>query len=623
MSDTASGPVSDRVVNDLPSNNLPSNDLPSNEASSEREEEHEELEEGSPSPSPPLPPSPSPRDSGVLSPSTGTITTIKISATPLVSDLSDKLTSLQQSYDAHVQTANDEISGLKQALGSIQEAVEFLARTTGSQKKARTSMHYATTEYSNTPIPKPVGEAVDKPVPVVYEEDMDSSDDEFDTVTQKHVVAPPLVPTTWEYGSAPASSLVFYCANNRNILKSTVASIAIDFLSQEPWMLRPNFVPATPDDRARVVATAKALLIPGKQPYLAYAPSLANNVSCIILYEGKKPVSVATFTLFLRAGRSFIEVHNMRTSKPYRRRGHGSLNVALMKELACKTPLKDVVESAFLWASVTQRSWDFFSGEKVRTRERVGWHRNTLIAARHPPLFTHVYAQRGFLNGWGKLKQIFSELPEMKDGGGQAHVMLMPKSLIGEYLYAAVNEQNHPVIEGSVVKPKLNDWDSVAEFTVGTTVHVRYPRMTSTKLYTAIVLDYNPLRTKPYMVKYTAGGELDYVVPKRIMDKETLLEDADDEGLWIGDHAHTPPPQDEDDDVAVEVVEVVEVVEHAIAVEGEEGEDDVDDEGGQPAHALFGNMAPGGAAGGGAGGGGVGVAPAHALFGNIPPPAPM
>ncbi|GMI29056.1 hypothetical protein TeGR_g6038, partial [Tetraparma gracilis] len=112
------------------------------------------------------------------------------------------------------------------------------------------------------------------------------------------------------------------------------------------------------------------------------------------------------------------------------------------------------------------------------------------------------------------------------------------------YLKAVLERRQHPVVDtGGVRGPKVLQWPTMPAFGVGTSVGVRYPRVTSVKLYSAIVLDYNANLAKPYMVKYSKGGQIDYVIPKRIVLEEDIADSS--EGLYNGDAAATPPPQEE------------------------------------------------------------------------------
>jgi hypothetical protein len=48
-----------------------------------------------------------------------------------------------------------------------------------------------------------------------------------------------------------------------------------------------------------------------------------------------------------------------------------------------------------------------------------------------------------------------------------------------------------------------------------------------------------PLRSR----RYSKGGQIDYVIPKRIVLEEDIADSS--EGLYNGDAAATPPPQEE------------------------------------------------------------------------------
>ena len=56
-----------------------------------------------------------------------------------------------------------------------------------------------------------------------------------------------------------------------------------------------------------------------------------------------------------------------------------------------------------------------------------------------------------------------------------------------------------------------------AAFEPGSSVNVRYPKVSSPSLYKAIVLDYNPKRGKPYLIQYMRGYMCENVVPQRII----------------------------------------------------------------------------------------------------------
>jgi hypothetical protein len=84
---------------------------------------------------------------------------------------------------------------------------------------------------------------------------------------------------------------------------------------------------------------------------------------------------------------------------------------------------------------------------------------------------------------------------------------LTPLSRARRYLKAVLERRQHPVVDtGGVRGPKVLQWPTMPTFGVGTSVGVRYPRVTSVKLYSAIVLDYNANLAKPYMVKYGRGS---------------------------------------------------------------------------------------------------------------------
>jgi hypothetical protein len=363
----------------------------------------------------------------------------------------------------------------------------------------------------------------------------DSVGDDEDTTRNFEYTAAPTAPTDscdndgdngHDLDEITAS---FYCANSRHLITSPLSR----FLSLTPWFEREDFIHASQSQRASVVTVVNTVLRSGKDwdntgEDSSCVMSLNNNTrSAIILTKGNAVLTVLTFTLQTRVSRSYAELGYIRTRKRFRRNGYGTLALALLKEIVIKSPLKDKPEGGygecFLWGSVTSRAEEWFKDSK-----------------------------RGCLLGWGSLRQIFSNVPAVGYGEKKMHVLL-EKVLLGEYVKAGLKKDSNPVKEDKKKKSNRGgikrDWDTVPEFTVGSTVYVRYPRATSTKLYTGIVLDYNVLGNKPYLIQYQKGSQLDFVIPKRIIPMMTENEVADNtEGLWIGDHTATPPPVEDYDD---------------------------------------------------------------------------
>jgi hypothetical protein len=68
------------------------------------------------------------------------------------------------------------------------------------------------------------------------------------------------------------------------------------------------------------------------------------NRSYMILYEGSIPVTVMSFSLGATTNRTFITLHMIHTRYNYRRRGHGAVAFALLKEVRMKESGDALVE---------------------------------------------------------------------------------------------------------------------------------------------------------------------------------------------------------------------------------------------------------------------------------------
>jgi hypothetical protein len=131
----------------------------------------------------------------------------------------------------------------------------------------------------------------------------------------------------------------FYDASTRRILSTPVSS----FLSASPWSERSDFLPISPRALDRLVRASRSILSKSPSTDGLNVPTLSrdNAVSLLLLYSGDTPVTVATFSVGSHTTRSFVDLHNLRTVAPHRGRGHASLALALVKEIACCNPLKE------------------------------------------------------------------------------------------------------------------------------------------------------------------------------------------------------------------------------------------------------------------------------------------
>lgn len=135
------------------------------------------------------------------------------------------------------------------------------------------------------------------------------------------------------------------------------------------------------------------------------------------------------------------------------------------------------------------------------------------------------------------LPQICSEKPYTYENGTRANVRVF-KAEQGLYL-GRFESGSLPPKDGSTAADiakgavsRQTHWSDQPDHKIGSTVLVRYPRTSSTKMFAALVIDYKQVRRNPYTVQYTTG-ETEDIVPNRI-------EAVDEDNYYYGDVDRLP-----------------------------------------------------------------------------------
>ncbi|GMH73688.1 hypothetical protein TL16_g06257 [Triparma laevis f. inornata] len=298
--------------------------------------------------------------------------------------------------------------------------------------------------------------------------------------------------TVYTPGKCCTTSLELYYAKDRAAVKCRLEEFYVGGSSN--WKSRKDYTYVQPKDRARIAQTVAGICKASKVKSVEaemldlFPGNDDNNVSALILYEKETPVCVATFTISFQTSRCFAELYMVRTRKGFRRRGHGKTAMAVIKEFILNNPTRGQPMQSFIWTTISPRSQPFFT---------------------HPTV--------GFLSGWSRFTEVTGELPRSRPNFLRAH-SVVSKQLSGEYLKSCSSGFQSPLVLSNTRK-KNQDHDLQAEFNPGTAVLVHYPKVGSLKLYQAVILDYNPLLSRPYYVEYE-DKTTEHIVRNRISKKE-------------------------------------------------------------------------------------------------------
>ncbi|GMH47150.1 hypothetical protein TrRE_jg4082, partial [Triparma retinervis] len=198
------------------------------------------------------------------------------------------------------------------------------------------------------------------------------------------------------------------------------------------------------------------------------------------------------FTLKATTNRTFITLHMMHTRKNYRRRGHGAVAFALLKEFACSNPFRPKCDTAFVWLAAPTLAKSFYLSPRV-----------------------------GCLDGWARLSEIVhEEEPQPTSRKFMKGHCMLTKYFKGGYIEAIMYGRAHPAYGGVETRERKIEHQSWAEYQVGTRIIVSYPSMKSAQWFPATVLNYNHLERKPYYIQYDTGNETEFVVIGRIKGLE-------------------------------------------------------------------------------------------------------
>jgi len=190
--------------------------------------------------------------------------------------------------------------------------------------------------------------------------------------------------------------------------------------------------------------------------------------------------------------RSFCDLKLMCTKPGYGGRGLGSYAIAVCKEFTRHNPsLQRTPVSSFIWCYVPVDFSDFFFDEK-----------------------------QGFETGWGELTKLVRDdaCPSTFLNGAKVHYLISKDLRLGSYLKNALAMDESPecYTYANNHRVRKQPFAPIAEFTPGSIVNVKYPTVSSSTRFDALVLDYNPRRGKPYLVQYEEGSCRESVVPMRI-----------------------------------------------------------------------------------------------------------
>jgi len=225
-----------------------------------------------------------------------------------------------------------------------------------------------------------------------------------------------------------------------------------------------------------------------------------SNISSLSLlvrdYRSKELVvaCVCVFSIYTEneGYRSFCDLKLMCTKPGYERRGLGSYAIAVCKEFTRHNPsLKRTPVSSFIWCYVPLDFSDFFFDEK-----------------------------QGFETGWGELRKLVRDdaCPSTFVNGAKVHYLISKDLRLGSYLKNSLAMDESPECYNYANNHRVRKqaYAPIAEFTPGSIVNVKYPKVSSSTRFDALVLDYNPRRGKPYLVQYEEGSCRESVVPMRI-----------------------------------------------------------------------------------------------------------
>mmetsp|Transcript_17601 Transcript_17601/g.27416 ORF Transcript_17601/g.27416 Transcript_17601/m.27416 type:complete len:486 (-) Transcript_17601:126-1583(-) len=226
------------------------------------------------------------------------------------------------------------------------------------------------------------------------------------------------------------------------------------------------------------------------------------NLSILTLYvncDGKNiPACTTIFTVHSTNGgeRNSCDLKLICTLPEYSGRGLGIYAVAILKDFT-KNHRSKTPKSSFLWGSITHESYDFFFDEKL-----------------------------DFNEGWGDLTKIMSHelFPTSIDDGIKVHCLISASAKPGDYILSAISMEPPPeYFDKTAFRHKVAMHEIVPLYPVATRVKVLYPTINSDVHFDALVLDYNPNNTKPYVVQFDEGNAVESVVPMRIVGRSSSM----------------------------------------------------------------------------------------------------
>ena len=226
------------------------------------------------------------------------------------------------------------------------------------------------------------------------------------------------------------------------------------------------------------------------------------NLSMLTLYvkcRGKDiPACTALFVVHSTNGgeRNSCDLKLIYTLPQYSGRGLGIYSVAILKDFT-KSHRSKTPKSSFLWGSITRQSYDFFFDERL-----------------------------DFSEGWGDLTKIMSHelFPTAIDEGIKVHCLISATAKPGDYILSAISMESPPeYFDNAAPRHKIAMHDIVPMYPVATRVKVLYPTIISNVHFDALVLDYNPNNTKPYVVQFDEGNVVEAVVPLRIVGRSSSM----------------------------------------------------------------------------------------------------